>query len=67
MYDEAKSVYKKSAELKSVTAMVNLGNIALLEKDFTTADEWFKKALLIQPDSKAALNGLNRVETELSE
>lgn len=67
MYDEAKSVYKRSAELKSVTAMVNLGNIALLEKDFVTADEWFKKALLIQPDNKAALNGLNRVETELAE
>ncbi len=67
MYEEAKDVYKKSAALGSVAAMVNLGNIFTLQQDYKTAATWFRKALVAQPDSKSARNGLERAELELSE
>ena len=67
MFEEAKGEYQKSAALGSVPAMVNLGNISILQKDFKTAGAWFKKALEIQPDNKTAKNGLDRVELELSD
>lgn len=67
MYAEAKAEYKKSAALKSASAMINLGNIATLEKDFKTAAKWYTQALAIQPESKAARNGLERAQTELKE
>jgi tetratricopeptide (TPR) repeat protein len=67
MYEDAKASYRKSATLKSVPAMVNLGNISLLEKDYKTADEWFRKALELQPDNKGALSGINRTSTELEQ
>lgn len=67
MFEEAKGEYQKSAALGSVPAMVNLGNISTLQKDFKTAGAWFKKALEIQPDNKTAKNGLDRVELELSD
>ncbi|HNY22574.1 MAG TPA: hypothetical protein PKO22_10545, partial [Treponemataceae bacterium] len=67
MYEEAKAEYSKAAGMKSASAMVNLGNIALLEKDYPTADKWFRKALEIDPESKSAKNGLNRTATEVEE
>jgi hypothetical protein len=67
MYEEAKGMYQKSAALGSVPAMVNLGNISILQKDFKTAGVWFKKALELQPDNKGAKNGLDRVELELAD
>lgn len=67
MYEEAKAEYAKAAALSSTSAMVNLGNIAILQKDFKTAGVWFKKALALQPDNKGAKSGLDRVNMELAE
>jgi len=67
MYAEAKVEYQKAAALKSVAAIINLGNISLLEKDYKTAASWFKKALELQPDSKGAQNGLDRANLELAD
>jgi len=67
MYAEAKVEYQKAAALKSVAAIINLGNISLLEKDFKTAASWFKKALELQPDSKGAQTGLDRANLELAD
>jgi len=47
--------------------MVNLGNIAILEKDFKTAKDWFARALKAQPDNKAAQSGLERAISELNQ
>ncbi len=67
MYTEAKGEYKKAAALKSATAMVNLGNISVLEKDYKSAVSWFTEALAQQSDNKAALNGLERAQGELAQ
>jgi len=67
MYTEAKSEYKKAAALNSASAMVNLGNIAILQKDFRTAKTWFAQALEVQPENANAAKGLERALTELEE
>ncbi|MBN2811977.1 MAG: tetratricopeptide repeat protein [Spirochaetales bacterium] len=61
MYAEAKKFYALAADKQSVPAMVNLGNIALLEKDLSSAERWFRRALDIQEDNRGALSGLERV------
>lgn len=67
MYVEAKKEYAKSAGTGSVPAMVNLGNIALLEHESATAASWFRKALAAQPDNKGAKNGLDRATADLED
>lgn len=67
MYTEAKAEYKKAAALNSASAMVNLGNIAILQKDFRTAKSWYSQALEIQPENNNATKGLERALTELEE
>jgi len=67
LYDQAIAVYTKSAKLKSPAAMVNLGNIAVLQKDFKTAKTWFSNALSIDSENASAKAGLERVLVELAE
>jgi len=67
MYNEAKTEYRKAAEMDSASAMVNLGNIAILQQDYRTAKTWFGKALEIQPENNNAAKGLERALTELEE
>lgn len=67
LYEQAISVYTKSAQLKSSAAMVNLGNIAILQKEFKTAKTWFTSALTEDPENTSAKSGLERVMVELAE
>jgi tetratricopeptide (TPR) repeat protein len=67
MYDDAKAAYERAASMGSVTAMVNIGNIFLLDKAYPEAISWFKKALEAQSDNKGAKSGLDRAQTELSQ
>jgi Tfp pilus assembly protein PilF len=41
--------------------MVNLGNLAMLEKDTAAAEQWYNQALRVDPTSRAAANGLNQI------
>jgi tetratricopeptide (TPR) repeat protein len=61
MYNEARAEYQRSAALGSTAAMVNLGNLAILSRDFTAAEQWFTRALQADPRNRNALNGLNQV------
>ena len=67
MYPEAKKEYERSASLKSVPALVNLGNIALLERDYKTAASWFRKALSLQPDNAGAKKGYDRAMADIED
>jgi hypothetical protein len=62
--EEAKAAYERAAGMGSVSAMVNRGNIALLEKDSITAEQWFKQALAVQPEHAAALWGMEQVAAQ---
>ncbi|MCL2442065.1 MAG: hypothetical protein FWD13_01200 [Treponema sp.] len=58
---EAKAAYERAAGLGSVPAMTNRGNLALTERDFTTAERWFRQALQGDPQNRAAHRGLERI------
>ena len=58
---EAKSAYEAAAGMGSVPAMTNRGNLALTERDFATAERWFRQALQREAQNRAALRGLERV------
>ncbi|MDR2543323.1 MAG: hypothetical protein LBC80_07750 [Treponema sp.] len=58
----AKTAYERAAQLGSVPAMTNRGNLALSEQDFTAAERWFRQALAREPGNPTALRGLDRVE-----
>jgi tetratricopeptide (TPR) repeat protein len=59
---EAKTAFERAAGMGSVSAMVNRGNMALLEKDLTAAERWFKQAQTAQPNNAGAQRGLEQVE-----
>jgi tetratricopeptide (TPR) repeat protein len=67
MYTEAKAEYQRSAAMNSVAAMVNLGNLAIVESDWDTAEAWYRRVLQIEPGNRAAMNGLNRILVDQTE
>jgi tetratricopeptide (TPR) repeat protein len=67
MYAEARTEYQRSAAMNSVAAMVNLGNLAVLESDWDTAEAWYRRVLQIEPGNRAAMNGLNRILVDQTE
>jgi hypothetical protein len=60
MYNEARAEYLRSAAMGSAAAMVNLGNLAVISRDFAAAEDWFSQALRADPGSQGARNGLDR-------
>ncbi len=67
MYSSAIPVYERSAAMGSVSAMTNLGNIAVIQRRFADGKVWYERALALEPDNKTALRGLNRVLGQLEE
>jgi tetratricopeptide (TPR) repeat protein len=63
MLAEAKTQFERSVQMNSAGGMVNLGNLALMDRDLDLAEQWFNRALRIEPANRAALNGLNQVNT----
>ncbi len=63
-YRLAKDAYNRSVKLGSVSAMTNLANIALLEKDYNSAKSWYEKVLEKNPDHSGAKKGLERIANE---
>jgi tetratricopeptide (TPR) repeat protein len=61
LYEEAKAEYRRSAAMGSAAAMVNLGNLAWMERDAETASRWYGEALAADPANRAAANGLNQI------
>jgi tetratricopeptide (TPR) repeat protein len=67
MLKEARVEFEKAAASSYVPALCNLGNIAFLEKSYEESMQYFEQALLLQPDTKAALLGLARAKYELDQ
>jgi len=62
---EAKAEFQLAFEKGFVSALVNMGNVAYLQKDFESAASIFERALTFLPENKAALIGLARARYEL--
>lgn len=67
MYGEAKTEFEKSVLLGSAAALVNLGNIGLLQRNYRAAADYFRQALKIEPSSEPARKGLETAEAQLEE
>jgi hypothetical protein len=59
---EAKAAYERAAGMGSVPAMTNRANLALSERDYATAERWFRQALARDSQNREALQGLEKVE-----
>jgi tetratricopeptide (TPR) repeat protein len=64
MLPEARTVLAQSARMGSSAAMINLGNLALLDRDYVGAEQWFRQALQIDPGNKVAQDGMTQVLME---
>jgi hypothetical protein len=58
---DGKASYERAAGMGSVPAMTNRGNLALIERDYTTAERWFRQALARDGENRAALRGLEQI------
>jgi tetratricopeptide (TPR) repeat protein len=59
---EAKAAYERAAGMGFAPAMTNRGNLALIERDYATAERWFRQALARDSQNQAALQGLEKAE-----
>jgi tetratricopeptide (TPR) repeat protein len=59
---EGKASYERAADMGSIPAMINLGNLALIEREYAAAEHWFLQALKKDSQNSAALRGLEQVE-----
>jgi tetratricopeptide (TPR) repeat protein len=64
MYDEARDIFSRSAGMGSDAAMVNLGNLAMLEKDTTAAERWYTQAMTLNPMNRIAARALNQIAVD---
>ncbi len=64
-YEEARAEFERAVQATHAPALVNLGNIAYLQKDFSGALRYYQQALGQAPDNKTALLGLARTQYEL--
>lgn len=63
LFDDARRQLAEGVALGSVTAMVNLGNIELLERNYDAAQRWYTAVLERQPGNSAARLGMQRIES----
>jgi hypothetical protein len=60
LLNEARAAFTNAAERNSAAAMVNLGNLYALDRDWAAAEQWYRRALELSPDSSAARQGLEQ-------
>jgi tetratricopeptide (TPR) repeat protein len=65
LYADSKAEFEKAVAQDYSPAMINYANVCFLLKQYETAAAYFKKALDVQADNKAALIGLARARYEL--
>jgi tetratricopeptide (TPR) repeat protein len=64
MMAEAEAVYRQAAAAGYAPAMVNLGNLSLLDRDFVQAEQWYRRGLAADADNAAAARGLEQIERQ---
>jgi tetratricopeptide (TPR) repeat protein len=64
MPGEARAAWERAAAMGLAGAMVNLGNMSLLDRDYAAAERWFRQALAVSPENVAARQGLERAAAQ---
>ena len=65
LYQNAIAVYEVSANMGSIPAMNNLGNLCTLQKDYKAAMNWYKKVMELDPDNDTAKRNYEKAAAEL--
>jgi tetratricopeptide (TPR) repeat protein len=65
MYDKANEELSRAAVTEYAPALVNLGNIALLQNDIQESLGYFERAIRREPDNLSALVGMAKANYEL--
>ncbi|MFP3040390.1 hypothetical protein LQZ19_01090 [Treponema primitia] len=61
---EAKAAFVQAADQGSLPALLNLGNLSLLESDLGAAEQYFNQILSREPENAAARRRLNSIAVE---
>lgn len=64
-YSDAKKEFQKAANKGSTSAMNNVANILMIERDYAGAAAQYKKVLEKSPENKTALKGLEDATSKL--
>jgi tetratricopeptide (TPR) repeat protein len=62
---DAERAYTRAAASRFVPAMVNLGNLYMLQRNYVESRAWFSRALAQDPDNGAAKRGLEQAAARL--
>jgi tetratricopeptide (TPR) repeat protein len=65
LYDKAKVEFEKAARDNYAPSLVNMGNLAYLQSDFTGALKYFEQAQRLEADNIAVLLGIAKTNYEL--
>ena len=66
-YTNAKTEFAKGAASNNISAMNNLGNVYMIEKNYSAAEKQYKQILTIEPNNKTAQKGLENVRSMLGD
>ena len=64
-YSEAKKEFQKAADKGSISAMNNVANILMIEKNYTAAAAQYKAILQKDPSNKTATKGLENANAKI--
>lgn len=64
-FTEAKSAFTKAANAGSVSAMNNVANILMIEKNYTAAAAQYRKVLEKSPNNSIAIKGLENATSKI--
>ena len=66
-YDNAKNEFSKAASEGDISAMNNLGNIYMMEKNYSAAKTQYERVLAMDPENSVARKGLENISSVLDE
>ena len=66
-YENAKSEFSTAAAKGNISAMNNLGNVYIIEKNYSAAELQFKRVLELDPKNKTALSGMENIRSVLDD
>jgi tetratricopeptide (TPR) repeat protein len=64
LYGEARAEFQRAVAMNSESAMINLGNLAMVDRDYAAAEQWYRMALRTNPGNRLAAQRLEQIAIE---